>query len=87
MADVTSSATAASGLCANPSAAASPTFGAQVDAEIILLKSRVASLERAGKKDWAKFVAGLKSNWAHFVTWAAVAGTNPIVIDLIRKVL
>jgi hypothetical protein len=87
MVDVTSSTTAAPATSSGAGAPASATFGSTIDAEIVLLKSRIASIESAGKTDWAKLVAGAKRNWAHFVTWAALAGTNPLTLDLLRRVL
>ena len=65
MADATTSTATAA-----PTAA--PTLGQEVDAEIVLLKARVASIEAAGKTDWADVVAWAKSNWAHIaLTWPA----------------
>ena len=55
------------------SAAASPTIGSAIDAEVVLVKARLAALEAAGKTDWADVKAWVKSNWPHFLTWASTA--------------
>lgn len=80
MADATTSTATAA-----PTAA--PTLGQEVDAEIVLLKARVASIEAAGKTDWADVVAWVKSNWAHFVTWAALAASSPIGLDVLKRIV
>lgn len=49
------------------------TIGQTVDADIAALKAKVAAIESAGKTDWAKAVAWVKTQWPHFVTWAGVA--------------
>ncbi len=84
MADVQSSTTAAPASAA--SASAPSTLGGQIDAEITILKSRIASLESAAKTDWSKAVAWAKSNWAHIaLTWpAAIAVLKPVVADLMK---
>jgi hypothetical protein len=80
-----SSTTAAAAPAATPVPAVSPTFGQAVDAEIVLLRGRVAALESAGKADWAKLKAWAKSNWGHLVlTWPA-AGT--ILVPVVKKLL
>lgn len=57
------------------------TPGQVVDAEIAVLKARIAAVEAAGKLDYAKAVAWAKANWAHIVlTWpAAVSVLAPFV--------
>jgi hypothetical protein len=82
-----SSQTAAPASAAPASAAASPTIGAAIDAEITLLRARVAAIEAAGKTDWANVKAWIKSNWAHFVTWAALAASSPVVTDVVKKLI
>ena len=84
MADVQSSATATP---AAPAAASAPsTLGGQIDAEITILKSRIASLESAAKTDWSKAVAWAKSNWAHIALTYPAAATilAPVVKDLLK---
>lgn len=49
------------------------TIGATIDAELAVVKARVAVLEAGVKTDWAKAKAWLASNWPHFVTWASGA--------------
>ena len=66
---------------------AAPTLGQEVDAEIVLLKARVASIEAAGKTDWTDVVAWVKANWAHFVTWAALAASSPIGLDVLKRLV
>lgn len=84
MADVQSSATAAPASAA--SASAPSTLGGQIDAEITVLKSRIASLESAAKTDWSKAVAWAKSNWAHIALTYPAAATilAPVVKDLLK---
>jgi len=60
------------------------SIGASLDAEIVLVKSRIAKLEAAGKTDWANVVAWVKSNWAHFVTWAALAASSPLGAAIVK---
>ncbi len=72
---------------AAPAAASAPsTLGGQIDAEITILKSRIASLESAAKTDCSKAVAWAKSNWAHIaLTYpAAVTILAPVVKDLLK---
>jgi len=49
------------------------TVGQEVDAELALVKARLAVLEADAKTDWADVVAWVKSEWPHFVTWAGTA--------------
>ena len=80
MADATPTATPAA-------PAATPSLGQEVDAEIVVLKARVAAIEAAGKTDWADVVAWVKSNWAHFVTWAALAASSPVGLDVLKRIV
>ncbi len=70
-----------------PAAATAPsTKAGQIDAEITVLKSRIASLESAAKTDWSKAVAWAKSNWAHIALTYPAAATilAPVVKDLLK---
>ena len=72
---------------AAPAAASAPsTLGGQIDAEITILKSRIASLESAAKTDWSKAVAWAKSNWAHIALTYPAAATilAPVVKDFLK---
>ena len=71
MSDVTNSTTAAS--ASATSAGAAPTVGQSIDAEIVVLKARVAAVEAAAKTDWSDVKAWVKTNWPHFLTWASTA--------------
>ena len=84
MSDVQSSATAAS--TSATSASAPSTLGGQIDAEITVLKSRIAAVEASAKTDWSVAIAWAKSNWAHIVlTWPAAATIlGPVVKDLLK---
>jgi hypothetical protein len=73
MSDVTNSTTAASASATSAGAAASPTVGQSIDAEIVVLKARVAAVEAAAKTDWSDVKAWVKTNWPHFVGWASTA--------------
>ena len=70
------------------SAAVSATVGQSIDAEITVIKSRVAQLEASAKTDWSVAIAWAKSNWAHIVlTWPAAATVlSPIVKDLVKLI-
>lgn len=85
MSDVTNSTTAAS--ASATSAGAAPTVGQSIDAEIVVLKARVAAVEAAAKTDWSDVKAWVKANWAHFVTWSALAASSPVVTDLVKKLI
>jgi hypothetical protein len=90
MADAsTSSATAAPAAATTASPAASATLGGTIDAEIVVLKSRLAAIEAAGKTDWTAAVAWAKANWAHIaLTWPAAATVlTPAVKTLLKAVL
>ena len=68
--------------------AAAPTLGQEVDAEIVVIKARLASIEAAGKTDWATVVAWVKTNWAHIVlTWPAAATILVPVVKEFAKVI
>jgi hypothetical protein len=47
--------------------------GGQIDAEIVVLKARIAAVEAAAKTDWSDIKAWVKTNWPHFVGWASTA--------------
>ena len=87
MVDVTSATIAATPSAAPASAAVSPTLGQSLDAEITILKSRLATLESAGKTDWAALKARISKDWPHVVTWVSLAASSPIVIDIVKKIL
>ena len=80
----TSTATAASATAS--SAAVSATVGQELDAEITVIKARLALIEASAKKDWSVAIAWAKSNWAHIVlTWPAAATIlGPVVKDLLK---
>ncbi len=88
MPDVTGSSTTATGTGAITGASASPTFGQSIDAEIVVLKSRLAAVEAAGKTDWAAAVKWVKANALHVaLTWpAAVTVLKPVIADLLRLI-
>jgi hypothetical protein len=85
MADVTGSSTAtpASAAPASPS----PTLGQSIDAEITIVKPRIAALELAGKSDWAAFKARVAKDWPHFVTWIGLASSSAPVIEFVKKLI
>jgi hypothetical protein len=69
------------------SAAPTPTVGQSIDAEITVLKGRLAKLEASASTDWAVLKQWVKTNWAHFVTWGALAASSPVVTDIVKKLL
>lgn len=81
---VESSATAAP--TSATSASAPSTLGGQIDAEITVLKSRIAAVEASAKTDWSKALAWAKSNWAHIALTYPAAATilAPVVKDLLK---
>ena len=79
--------TAAPTSAAPASPAASATIGSAIDAEIVLVKSRIAKLESAGKTDWAVLVARVKADWPHFVTWVGLAASSAPVVDFVKKLI
>lgn len=62
------------------------TVGQTVDAELAVVKARLAVLEADAKTGWADVKAWAKSNWAHIaLTWpAAVAVLEPVVKGLVH---
>lgn len=49
------------------------TTGQAIDAELAVVKARVAVLEADAKTDWAKAKAWALANWPHAVTWVGGA--------------
>ena len=67
MSDVQTASTTAASAATSAGAAASATIGAAIDAEIVVLKARVAAVEAAAKTDWSDVKsAGSMTNWPHF---------------------
>lgn len=56
------------------------TLGGTLDAELAVVKARLAVLEASVKTDWAKAKAWLGTNWPHFVSWVS---TGALVLDKI----
>lgn len=56
--------------------AAAASIGQSVDAELAVVKARLAVLEADASTDWTKVKAWVSSNWPHFVTWLAVSGLS-----------
>ena len=79
--------TTAAPAAASASPAASATIGAAIDAEVVLVKARLAALEAAGKTDWADVKAWVKTNWPHFVTWATVAASSAPALEFVKKLI
>ena len=79
-------ATAASASASTASASASPTVGQSLDAEVVIIKNRIAKLEASAKTDWSVALAWAKSNWAHIaLTYpAAIAILKPVVAGLLK---
>jgi hypothetical protein len=66
---------------------ATPTIGQDIDKELAALKARVAVIETDASTSWAAVKTWVKSNGAHFVTWAgvgAVAVKTGVVTDLVK---
>jgi hypothetical protein len=82
MANVQATQTAATAAPAPTSATTAATIGNKIDAEVTILESRLTALESAAKTDWASFVSGFKSNWAHYATWA---GLGVVIAKLFGK--
>jgi hypothetical protein len=82
MANVQATPTAAPASSSTASAAATATIGSKIDAEVTILESRLTALESAAKTDWARFISGFKSNWAHYATWA---GLGVVIAKLFGK--
>ena len=87
MADVQSSPTATPAATTAISPAAPTTLGASIDAEIVVLKSRIASLESAAKTDWSAVKQWVKTNWPHAVTWTGLAAASPTIVDIVKKLI
>jgi hypothetical protein len=51
------------------------TIGQTVDAELAVVKARLAVLEAKASTDWAKVKAAVKANVPHYVTWAALGAS------------
>jgi hypothetical protein len=86
---VPSTKTAAPASAAASSAAVAATIGQSVDAEIAVLKSRVAVIEASAKTDWADVKQWFATNWPHFVSWAtgaAVAAKVGVFADLAKLI-
>lgn len=86
MADVTGTPVATPATPAAPVAAVATTLGQSIDAEIVVLKSRIAAVEASAKTDWSKAIAWAKSNWAHIALTYPAAATilAPVVKDLLK---
>lgn len=54
------------------------TLGSSLDAELVVVKARLAVLESEAKTDWTKVKAWFGTNWPHFVSWI---GTGALVAD------
>ena len=78
--------TAASASASTASASASPTVGQSLDAEVVIIKNRIAKLEASAKTDWSVALAWAKSNWAHIALTYPAAATilAPVVKDLLK---
>jgi hypothetical protein len=86
---VPSTKTAAPASAAASSAAVAATIGQSVDAEIAVLKSRVAVIEASAKTDWSDVKQWFSTNWPHFVSWAtgvAVAAKVGVFADLAKLI-
>jgi hypothetical protein len=87
--ETTQTATPASATSASAAAPAAvrQSLGTVIDSEIVLLKSRLATLEAAGKTDWAAFKARVAKDWPHVVTWLSLAASSPLVTDFVKKLI
>jgi hypothetical protein len=67
-------------------AAPAKTTGEQIDAEIAVIKAKIAVIEAAAKTDWTKAVTWVKANALHIaLTWPAAASVlYPIVKGLLK---
>jgi hypothetical protein len=66
---------------------AAKTVGQDIDAEIAVIKAKLAVLEAEGKTDWADLKAWVGTNWPHFVSWAvtgAVAVKTGVLADVAK---
>ena len=68
-------------------ASVAATFGQSIDAEIVVLKSRLAKLEASASTDWAALKARIAKDWPHFVTWVGLAASSAPVVDFVKKLL
>jgi hypothetical protein len=66
--------------------AASATIGQTVDAELAVLKARVAVVEAKVSTDWADVKAWVKTSAPHFVTWA-LAGATAVKAGVLADVV
>jgi hypothetical protein len=76
-------------MSATPAAttASTATVGQELDAEIAVVKARLAVLEAKASTDWAAVKTWVKTNIPHFVTWAsvtAVAAKVGVVADITK---
>lgn len=63
----------------SPAAPPAPaTLGSSIDAELAVVKAKIAVLEAAASTDWAKAKAWFGTNWPHFVSWF---GSGALVLD------
>ena len=51
------------------------TLGQAIDADLAVVKARLAVLEAKASTDWAKVKASVKSNFPHFVSWAGIGAS------------
>jgi hypothetical protein len=65
--------------------AAAATIGQTVDAELAVLKARVAVIEAKASTDWSKVKAWVSTNWPHAVTWLT-SGAVAVKLGLLADV-
>jgi hypothetical protein len=87
MADVQNTQTAAITAATPASAAASPTIGQSIDAEVVLVKARLAALEAKGSTDWAAVKARIAKDWPHFVTWVGLAASSAPLVTFVKSLI
>lgn len=58
---------------ATAAATTTTSVGQELDAQLEVIKARVALLEADAKTAWSDVVTWVKANWPHFVTWGATA--------------
>ena len=51
------------------------SLGQAIDADLAVVKARLAVLEAKASTDWAKVKAAVKANVPHYVTWAGVGAS------------
>jgi hypothetical protein len=68
---------------------AAKTVGQDLDAELAVVKARIAVLEADAKTDWSAVKAWVSANWPHFVTWASAAlvVTKTDALSVVTKLL